>query len=100
MPISTLAVFAVTMLRHRESKGVWPQVGYLAEEIHGLLCIPTLQLSIGRTHPTHGLYLASSTLGVSGDLFLTHLQEKVFPPLLKPALAQIIGVTARKRATT
>jgi hypothetical protein len=79
---------------------VCPQVGNLVEEIHRLLCIPTLQLTIGRIHPTHGLYLASSTVSVSGDLFLTHLQEKVFPPLLKPAFAQIIGVTARKRAST
>jgi hypothetical protein len=100
MPISTLAVFAVTMLRHRESKSVCPQVGYLAEEIHGLLCIPTLQLSIGRTHSTHGLYLASSTLGVSGDLFPPYLQEKVFPTLLKTALAQIIRVTMGENAST
>ena len=66
-----------------KAEGLGSQMGHPAKEIHRLFRIPTLQLSIGRTHATHRLDLAMDTLGQSRNLLLPQIEKKFSHPSRK-----------------
>jgi hypothetical protein len=74
MESSLLAVFTRPMGFDRNAKGLRPEMGDLAKEIHWTFGVIVLQHSVSRTHSAHRLYLTGDAFRLPGDLLLSNLQ--------------------------
>ena len=79
-----------------KAEGLGSQMGHPAKEIYRLFRIPTLQLSVGWTHATHGLDLAMDTLGLPGNLLLPQVKNEAVPSFPESSPAQVIGTAVGK----